>query len=405
MIKRILILLLLPLAVMAAKVEYAHWDSGMTYLSFLEKHGLPSHPLYWDLDNEDRKLTEEIYSGVDYQLLHDDNDEALQQVLIPISDELQLHLYQNKKGEYAFEAIPIIYVTKHQSFTTTIENNPSLAIYRATHSRRAMRAFIGGFRKSVNFSLHVQKGDPIVMIYDQKYRFGKPFSLPRLQLAKVRLHDKWHGIYLGSNERYYDEKGHEVENFLLENPIKGVRISSGFTLRRWHPVLHKYRAHLGIDYAARRGTPIHAAGAGVIIDAHRSLSYGNVMKIRHAGGYVTLYAHQKRFRAGMHRGKRVKKDEIVGYVGTTGLSTGPHLHFGLYKNNRPVNPRSVIHVMTTRLSGKKKRQFNNIVKHYDAEAETILATNKQIERYIDFDPLCYVKHDHFQAEAGSNETL
>ncbi|MCJ7765994.1 MAG: peptidoglycan DD-metalloendopeptidase family protein, partial [Thiovulaceae bacterium] len=342
---------------------------------------------------------------VDYQMLHDDNDEALQQVLIPISDELQLHLYQNKKGEYTFEAIPIIYVTKHQSFTTTIENNPSLAIYRATHSRRAMRAFIGGFRKSVNFALHVQKGDPIVMIYDQKYRFGKPFSLPRLQLAKVRLHDKWHGIYLGFNERYYDEKGHEVEGFLLENPIKGVRISSGFTLKRWHPVLHKYRAHLGIDYAAGRGTPIHAAGAGVIIDAHRSLSYGNVMKIRHAGGYMTLYAHQKRFRAGMHRGKRVKKGEIVGYVGTTGLSTGPHLHFGLYKNNRPVNPRSVIHVMTTRLSGKKKLQFNNIVKHYDAEAETILAANKQIARYIDFDPLCYVKHDHFQAEAGSNETL
>ncbi|MBU1643374.1 peptidoglycan DD-metalloendopeptidase family protein [bacterium] len=405
MMQRILILLLLPLALMAAKVEYLRWDNGMTYLSFLAKQDLPSRALYWNLDSEDRKLTEEIYSGVGYQILRDDNGSTVQQVLIPISDELQLHIYQDAKGEYAFEAIPIIYTTKHLSFTTTIENNPSLAIYKATHSRRAMSAFISGFRKSINFALHVQKDDPIVMIYDQKFRFGKPFSMPRLQLAKVRLHGEWHGVYLGSDERYYDAKGHEVEGFLLENPIKGARISSGFTLRRWHPVLHKYRAHLGIDYAARTGTPIHAAGAGVIIDAHRSPSYGNVMKIRHADGYMTLYAHQQKFRAGMYTGKRVKKDEIVGYVGTTGLSSGPHLHFGLYKNNRPINPRNVIQVTTSQLSGKKKLQFDNIVKHYDEEAERILATNKKIDKIFDFDNVCYVKHDPFEEAAESNETL
>lgn len=398
--QRLLILILFPLVLSAAKVDYLRWENGMTYLSFLAKHDLPSRSLYWNLDREDRTLTEEIYSGVGYQILRDDNATTIQQVLIPVSDELQLHIYQDRRGQYAFEAIPIIYQTKHQSFTTTIENNPSSAIYSVTHSKRAMSAFISGFRKSINFALHVQKDDPLVMIYDQKYRFGKPFSMPRLELAKIRLHGKWRGVYLGPDERYYDAKGNQVEGFLLGNPVKGARISSGFTKRRWHPVLKKYRAHLGIDYAARRGTPIHAAGAGVVIEARRSPSYGNVMKIRHADGYMTLYAHQKKFRAGMRRGKRVKKDEIVGYVGTTGLSSGPHLHFGLYKNNRAINPRSVIQVTTKKLRGKKKQQFNDIVRRYDSEAETILAENKQAERFIDFDSVCYVKHDQFEKEAA-----
>jgi len=395
--RKIVLLMMLPLLLTAAKVEYLRWDNGMTYLGFLSKHDLPSRALYWNLDREDRTLTEEIYSGVGYQILRDDNA-SIEQVLIPVSDELQLHIYKDLNESYAFEAIPIVYNTKRMAFTTTIESNPSSAIYKATHSKRAIGAFISGFRKSLNFSLHVQKGDPIVMIYDQKYRFGKPFSMPRLQLAKIRLHGKWHGVYLGADERYYDAKGHEVEGFLLGNPVRGARISSGFTRRRWHPVLHKYRAHLGIDYAAPRGTPIHAAGAGTIIEMRRSQSYGNLTKIRHADGYMTLYAHQKKFRAGMRRGKRVKKGEIIGYVGTTGLSSGPHLHFGLYKHNRAINPRSVIQVTTKKLKGKRRKQFLDIVKRYDDEAEKILAENRQVEPYRDFDTVCYVKHDKFEIE-------
>ena len=192
---------------------------------------------------------------------------------------------------------------------------------------------------------------------------------------------------------------------MLGNPVKGARISSGFTRRRWHPVLHKYRAHLGIDYAAPRGTYIRAAGAGKIIEMRRSRSYGNLTKIRHADGYVTLYAHQQKFRKGMRRGKRVKKGEVIGYVGTTGVSTGPHLHFGLYKHNRAINPRSVIQVTTKKLNSKKKKQFQDIVKRYNEEAELILAENRQIDRFIDFSSVCYVKHDQFEVQGECNATV
>jgi len=401
---KILLLILLPLFLNAAKVDYLKWENGMAYLNFLSKNDLPSRPLYYNLDREDRTLTEEIHTGVEYQVLRDENG-SVEQVLIPISDELQLHIFQDNNSTYRFEAIPIIYETKRLSFTTQVQNNPSTAILKATGSGRASRAFINGFRKSINFALQVQKGDPIVMIYDQKYRFGRPFSNPRLLLAKIRLHGKWHGVYLGADDRYYDEKGHQVEGFLLSNPVRGARISSGFTRRRWHPVLHKYRAHLGIDYAAPRGTPIHAAGDGVIIDAHRSPSYGNVMKIRHADGYVTLYAHQKKFRRGMRRGKRVKKGQIIGYVGTTGLSSGPHLHFGLYKYNRAINPRSVIQVTTKKLKGKQKKQFNDIVKRFNSEADQIVEEGRKIKKYVDFAPVCYVKHDQFETGGDINETV
>ncbi len=401
---RLLILLLLPLLLSAAKVDFLRWENGMTYLGFLAKNDLPTRSLYWNLDQEDRLLTEEIYSGVGYQVLRDENA-TIEQVLIPISDELQLHIFLDQNNSYTFEAIPVIYSSERLSFTTTVQNNPSTAIYEATHSKRAMSAFISGFRKSINFSLLVQKDDPIVMIYDQKFRFGKPFSMPRLQLAKIELHGKWYGVYLGPDERYYDAKGREVEGFLLGNPVIGARISSGFTGRRWHPVLHKYRAHLGIDYAASRGTPIHAAGEGKIVEMHRSPSYGNLTKIRHADGYMTLYAHQQKFRSGMRTGKRVKKGEIIGYVGTTGLSSGPHLHFGLYKNNRPINPRSVIQVTTKQLAGTKKKQFEEIVKRYDQEAETILAENRQIQRASKFSPVCYVNHGRFGIEGGCDAAV
>ena len=402
--KKILVLLMIPFFLFASKVEYLRWDQGMTYLVFLKKYDLPSRPLYWNLDREDRTLTEEIYSGVGYQVLFDDN-RTVEQVLIPISDELQLHIARGDDGAYSFEAIPIVYATKRIAFTTTIQSNPSTAIYKMTHSKRAVSAFINGFRKSINFSLRVQKDDPLVMIYDQKYRFGKPFSMPRLILAKIELNGRWHGVYLGADERYYDAKGREVEGFLLGNPVKHARISSGFTRRRWHPVLHKYRAHLGIDYAAPRGTPIRSAGKGVVITKRVSQSYGNMMRVRHSDGYVTLYAHMKKFRAGMRRGKRVKKGEIIGYVGTTGLSSGPHLHFGLYKHNRAINPRSVIQVTTKKLKGEQKRQFTKIVKDLDLQAQELLDAQAKVPRLIDFAPVCYVKHDDFKVEGVCDATV
>jgi murein DD-endopeptidase MepM/ murein hydrolase activator NlpD len=209
----------------------------------------------------------------------------------------------------------------------------------------------------------------------------------------IEMRGKKHSIYLNSDERYYDEKGAQVEGFLLSRPVKNARISSKFTKRRYHPILKRYRAHLGIDYAARRGTPIMAAGSGKIIFAGRTRGYGNLIKIRHSDGYMTLYAHQKSFRRGIKRGKHVKQGQIIGYVGTTGLSTGPHLHFGLYKNGRAINPARVVRVTSKKLYGKARKKFLKIKKALDKDVQEVLDKQIAPKRMDDYQYVYYLERD------------
>ena len=230
------------------------------------------------------------------------------------------------------------------------------------------------------------------MIYEQKYRLGEPFSMPKLKVAMIEMHHKKHFIYLNSDDRYYNEKAHRVEGFLLAKPVHGARLSSRFTKRRWHPVLHKWKAHLGVDYAARRGTPIYAAGSGKIVYAARMGSYGNLVKIRHDDGYETRYAHMKKFRRGIYRGKRVKKGQMIGYVGTTGRSTGPHLHFELRKHGRAINPLRVVQVTTKKLSGKTKKKFLTLKKEYDKQVQSQLESAFKYKKRRKVQSVCYVNH-------------
>lgn len=384
---RLIGMLLVPLMMYASTVESYKWSVGETYLMFLGRLKLPQ-ALYYDIDKEDQKLTEEIRSGVPYQVMRDSNG-TIEQVLIPVSDELQLHLYQNGKG-FGFETIPIISSTERESIVLTIENSPYYDILKATGSKQLAQAFVAGFKNSLNFRRDLRKGDKLAMLYAQKYRLGSPFSMPILEAAFIEMRGKRHSVYLNSDERYYDEKGRQVEGFLLSRPVRNARISSGFTRRRWHPILHRYRAHLGIDYAAPRGTPIMAAGSGRVIFAGRTRGYGNVIKIRHSDGYVTLYAHQKAFRRGIKRGSYVKQGQIIGYIGTTGLSTGPHLHFGLYKNGRAINPARVVRVTTKELHGKDRKAFLARKKQLDKlleEAKIDPAGSKKLKK---IDNACYI---------------
>ena len=389
---RIGLLLLLPILLFSASVQNLNWSSGETLLTFLERNNLPQN-IYYDLDKEDQKLTEEIISGVTYQLLSD-VDGTIRQVLIPINDELQLHIFKDAQGAYLLKPEPIIYDEKREAFTLKIENSPYNDIIKATGSTRIAQIFVNGFKNSLNFRRDLRKGDQLVMVYDQKYRLGEPFSSPKLQVAMIEMRGKRHFVYLNTDERYYDEKGHEVEGFLLARPVRNARVSSVFTKRRFHPVLKKYRAHLGIDYAARSGTPIMAAGSGKVIFAGYTRGYGKLIKVRHSDGYMTLYAHQKSFRRGIKKGKYVKKGQVIGYVGSTGLSTGPHLHFGLYKNGRAINPARVVQVTTSKLKGDRKKAFNQIKKNFNETVNLYLETGKAPQRVALHDNICYFNPDN-----------
>ena len=346
----------------SAEIEDFKWEEGLTYSDFLQKEKLPRKPLLDKLDTDDRRLVEEIRAGVNCNYLKTDNGEILQ-VLIPLNDELQIHIYK-EKDSYKFEAIPIVYETKTNAFALKIQSNPSIDIKNTTGSINLVSIFLTGFGTSLDFTA-LRKDDDLVMIYEQKYRLGKPFSMPTLKAGMVETNNKPHYIYLNDDGRYYDEKGTQIESFLLARPVKYARVSSRFSKRRFHPILRKWKAHLGIDYAARRGTPVVAAGSGTVVHAARLGSYGKLIKIRHKDGYETRYAHLKSYRRGIKRGKRVKKGQTIGYIGTTGRSTGPHLHFELRKRGRAINPAKRVQLTTKKLKNKEKKAFIKLSKNYN----------------------------------------
>lgn len=186
-------------------------------------------------------------------------------------------------------------------------------------------------------------------------------------------------------ENYYDEKGQELDNFLLSTPVNYTRISSPFTQMRWHPVLQKYRAHLGIDYAAPVGTPVRSAGNGKVTFAGQKGGYGNVIEISHDSSYKTLYGHLNGFVKGLRSGQRVKQGQVIAYVGNTGLSTGPHLHFGLYRSNVAINPASVVKIAKSALSGKDLKIFMEYTKELKEKIQKAFDNNLPPVKEDNFD--------------------
>ena len=391
MLRTLLLFFILFTSLFSSNLETFRWENGVSYLMFLEKNKLPVQKLYYDLDKDDQKLLEEIRAGTNCQYLKNVDGNILQ-ILIPLNDELQVHLYKEKE-EYFYEIIPIISEVKREAFVLKITHSPYYDIIKATGSKKLAQIFVANYRYSLNFKRDLRKGDTLVMMYDQKYRLGIPFSMPTLKAAMIEMNGKKHYIYHNKDDRYYNHKGHEVEGFLLARPVKNARISSYFSKRRFHPILKKYRAHLGVDYAARRGTPIVAAGGGRVIFAGRSRGYGNLVKIRHTDGYVTLYAHLKSFRRGIKKGRYVKKGHTIGYVGNTGLSTGPHLHFGLYKHGRAINPLRVVQVTTKKLRGKQKRAFIKLKDNYDKSLDIHIANFTNYVKEKKPDNRCYFYED------------
>lgn len=190
----------------------------------------------------------------------------------------------------------------------------------------------------------IQKGDRFKVIYEEVQIQGKRVGIGKVLAAHFeRSNESYYAFNFdqGGQNFYFDEKGNSLRKAFLKAPLKYSRISSKFSKKRFHPVLKVNRPHYGIDYAAPKGTPIHAIGDGVVTHARYTGGAGNYVKIRHNGVYTTGYMHMTRFAKGIHAGKRVKQGDVIGYVGTTGISTGPHLCFRTWKNGKPVDMLSI----------------------------------------------------------------
>ncbi len=190
----------------------------------------------------------------------------------------------------------------------------------------------------------VQAGDTFKLIYEAKEVNGKTIGTGRLKGAYIQHSgEPLYAIALdqGQGTAYYDQDGKSFKKAFLKDPVEFSRISSRYTKRRFHPVQKRYKPHLGTDYAARRGTPIRTVGDGVVVEVGRSRGNGNYVKIRHNKTYTTQYLHMSKFAKRMRRGARVTMGQTIGYVGSTGLSTGPHLCFRFWKNGKQVDALKV----------------------------------------------------------------
>lgn len=190
----------------------------------------------------------------------------------------------------------------------------------------------------------IEKGDQYKVIYEQLYVDNEPVGLGRIKASWFKhAGEPFYAFYFVQDSvgDYFDVEANSLRRTFLKAPLRFSRISSGFSHSRLHPILRIRRPHHGVDYAAPTGTPVHAIGDGKIIKARYSGGAGNYVKIRHNGTYTTGYMHLSKYGEGIKVGKYVKQGDIIGYVGSTGLSTGPHLDFRFYRNGSPVNPIKV----------------------------------------------------------------
>lgn len=221
----------------------------------------------------------------------------------------------------------------------------------------------------------LQRNDRFKVVYDELYIEGKPAGLGKIKASLFHLDgEDIYAFYFEQNGSgdYFDEKGNSLERTFLKAPLKYTRISSRFTNSRYHPILKIRRPHHGVDYAAPEGTPVHSVGDGVIIKkGYQKRGGGNYLKIRHNSTYVTSYMHLRGFAKGMKVGKHVKQGELIGYVGHTGLATGPHLDFRYFKNGTAVNPLKVKSPPAKPVDQQYRPAFDSVVQHYTAILDTI----------------------------------
>ncbi len=221
------------------------------------------------------------------------------------------------------------------------------------------------FAWDVDFTTEIREGDSFKVLYETILVEGKEIGTGRiLGTVLVNRGKRFAAIYYrdkNGKERYYNEDGKSLSRQLLKSPLRYRRISSHFTRKRWHPILKKYRPHHGVDYAAPTGTPVESAGSGRVISAGWKSGYGNVITIKHNGTYTTVYGHLSRIAKGIKRGRRVEQGQLIGYVGSTGLSTGPHLHYELKINGRLVNPLSIKPLPSRSIAKDERERFKAVM--------------------------------------------
>ena len=275
--------------------------------------------------------------------------------------EQEFRVRRSLDGSFGAKKINKPLIRKLARGAGIIDSSLYVAAVSADVSNSVIAEMIRAYSWDVDFQRDIQKNDSFEVMYERFYtEEGKLAKTGNILYASLTLQGSRHAIYRHETKDglvdFFDDNGQGAKKALMRTPINGARLSSGYGKRR-HPVLGYTKMHRGVDFAAPRGTPIYAAGDGVIDYAGRKGGYGNYIRIRHNSEYSTAYAHQTRFAKNMYKGRRVRQGQVIGYVGSTGRSTGPHLHYEIMRNGRQTNPLRVRMPSGRKLKNKELARF------------------------------------------------
>ena len=303
------------------------------------------------IENQSLKLTIE----------NNENFKGISNILIPVSKSRKLEIYKElKNNEFVKREI----VTNLEKKIILKEGIIKSSLYRSATKENIDPNIIIEFARlygfQVDFQRDIRKNDSFQIIYEIFVdENGKIFENGNIIYANLMLRGQLNQLYYFPKKNFdghYDENGKSVKKALMKTPINGARLSSAFGMRK-HPILGYNKMHRGTDFAAPEGTPIMASGDGVIIKAGWCGGGGNCVKIKHNKTYQTVYAHMKNFSNISIPGNRVKQGQIIGYVGSTGLSTGPHLHYEVIENGKKINSQLLKLPPGKSLDGSSRKQF------------------------------------------------
>ena len=338
---------------------------GETFYEIGSRHGLSAQDIL--RISEAAKPVFDLSKAKTGQIIDvwlDRNDGKVEKISLHLSPKKMLHII--RMGDEFFASLAL---SATLSIPTVITGAVSSCFYesaleRGLPSELAME-FADIFAWDIDFLVDIRPGDSFHAIFDGHYTKGNCVGHGNVIAAtfvnQERLHESFYFIDTDGRAGYYDRNGKSLRKAFLKSPLRYRRISSYFSPRRFHPILKTYRPHYGVDYAAPAGTPVESVGDGRVTFIGRKTGYGRYIRVRHNHVFQTGYGHLSRFARGLKKGSKVRQGDVIGYVGSSGLATGPHLDFSMIRNGKFVNPLTVKSPSAAALRGNDRARFNNIV--------------------------------------------
>lgn len=368
----------------AAAVENDPWEtvvikSGDTLASIFKSKGIsPTTTHKVARLNEQTRRLRYIQPGQKIKLLLDDERKLRQMKYVPDITRT-LFIQRNEEGDFRSQIINYQLEAFPAYREGVIQSSLFEAAAEADIPEDVIMDLVAIFGWDIDFSLDIRRGDRFAIVYEELFKDGTKIRNGRILSAEfVNRGRNYSAVYYTDpqgNSDYFTPDGKSMRKAFLRSPVKFSRISSGFSNKRWHPVLSKWRSHKGVDYAAARGTPVRASGDGKVIFAGNKGGYGRLIVLRHGGRYTTAYGHLHRYARGVRSGKTVKQGQIIGYVGSSGLATGPHLHYEFRVNGVHRNP------LTVRLP-EAKPVHSNYLPHFEEQTQVYLSMLRRMDRRL-----------------------